>query len=102
MWLSCIIQRQQEQSYKGQMNFKDEQLHIKAEQIEKLNENIYKFHIRISIQKNIRLNIKLLSDSAEKSKIRMEILISLSATPSPFTVIIFPYRKSNLLNWTKY
>jgi hypothetical protein len=43
---------------------------IKDEQIEKLNENMYKqaVHIQSLIQENSRLNIKLLPENAEKSK----------------------------------
>jgi DNA repair exonuclease SbcCD ATPase subunit len=58
------------QALYGQMSIKDEQLHTKDEQIEKLNENMHKqaVHIQSLIQENSRLNIKLLPDNTEKSK----------------------------------
>jgi hypothetical protein len=58
------------QALYGQMSIKDEQLHTKDEQIEKLNENMHKqaVHIQSLIQENSRLNIKLLPEEIEKKK----------------------------------
>ncbi|MFZ2500146.1 hypothetical protein [Methanosarcina sp.] len=47
-----------------------DQLHVKDDQIEKLNENMHKqaVHIQTLIQENSRLNIKLLPESIEDKK----------------------------------
>ena len=46
------------------------QLHVKDEQIEKLNENMHKqaVHIQTLIQENSRLNVKLLTENMEIKK----------------------------------
>jgi hypothetical protein len=52
------------------MSIKSKQLHTKAEQIEKLNENMHKqvVHIQSWIQENSMLNVKLLPENTKKNK----------------------------------
>jgi hypothetical protein len=55
---------------KAQVDLLAQQLHIKDDQIEKLNEGMHKqaVHIQTLLQENSRLNIKLLPENTEKSK----------------------------------
>lgn len=67
---SCEIQQARIEDMKAQVQALYEQLHTKDEQIEKLNESVYKqaVHIQTLIQENSRLNVKLLPEVTESKK----------------------------------